>query len=202
MRLDEGYAKYKFAREATGGIPQWEEAAYHSMPAVILGKNAGSYRFSAEYPGQEFCTIANAWQIASQPLTSAALSDCLIAVRTTTTGTGAAIFSFANVRKAAPIFRASVVSKFARLVDEWKATRNQINSGTEMFMHPAYQKIIGMGSDVVPLILREMEASLDHWFWALKAITGKDPVPPAHRGRLKLMAEDWLTWAKKQGYQW
>ena len=41
----------------------------------------------------------------------------------------------------------------------WETTRNQTSSGIEMFTHPAYLKIIGMGSEVVPLILREMEAS-------------------------------------------
>jgi len=202
MRLDDNYARYKYARGATGGISGWEKNAVLPMPATVLGKNEEGYRFAVGYPGQAFCTIANAWQFASQPLTPTTLSDCLVVVRTTTSSTGAAIISLANVRKATPIFRESVVSKFEKLVSEWKTTRNPINSGTEMFMHPAYQKIIGMGSEVIPLILREMEANLDHWFWALKAITGKDPVPPSHRGRLKLMTEDWLSWAKKQGYQW
>lgn len=200
MQLDNDFAKYKFAREATGGISGWGKSAVLPGSAMVLGKNEKGYQFAVGYSSQEFCAIANAWQFASQPLTTATLRDCL--VRTTMSSTGAAIISVVNVRKATPIFRESVVSKFEKLVTEWKTTRNSINSGTEMFMHPAYQKIIGMGSEVVPLILREMEASLDHWFWALKAITGKDPVPPAHRGRLKLMAEDWLSWAKKQGYQW
>lgn len=202
MLIDEGYAKYKFAREATGGISQWEESAFLSMPTTALGKNEQGYRFVAEYPSQKFCTTGNAWQFASQSITPAALSDCLVVVRTTTTSTGTAIFGLANLRKATPIFRESVVSKFENLVAEWKTTRNPINSGTEMFMHPAYQKIIGMGSEVIPLILKELEANLDHWFWALKAITGKDPTPPHHRGKLKLMARDWLNWASKQGYQW
>lgn len=202
MQLDDSYARYKYAREATGGISVWEKNAVFPIPTTVLGKNDEGYRFAVEYPGQALCTIANAWQFASQPLTPAALSDFLVVVRTTTSSTGAAIISLANVRKATPIFREAVVSKFERLVAEWKTTRNQLNSGTEIFMHPTYQQIIGMGTEVVPLILREIETNIDDWFWALKAITGKDPVPPVHRGRLKLMASDWLDWAKKQGYQW
>lgn len=134
-------------------------------------------------------------------MTPAMQSNYLVVIKSTT-GSTDAIFSLANVRKATPIFKEFVVKRFEKLAAEWKAARNQISSGTEMFLHPAYQKIIGMGPEVVPLILREMEANLDHWFWALKAITEKDPVPPAHRGRLKLMAKDWLNWARKQGYQW
>ncbi len=202
LQLDDGYAKYKFAQKATGGMPVWEKNVVLPVPATILGKNEQGYRFAVGYPSQEFCAIADPWQFASQALTPTMLSDCLVVVRTTTSSTGGAIISLVNVRKATPIFRESVVRKFEKLVAEWKVSRNQINSGTEMFMHPAYLKIIGMGPEVVPLILKEMEASLDHWFWALKAITEKDPVPPAHRGRLKLMATDWLRWAKNQGYQW
>lgn len=200
MQLDDNYARYKYAKEATGGISGWEKNAVLPMAATVVSMNEESYRFTVGYPGQ--ATIADAWQYASQPLTPAALSDFLVLIKATTSSTGAAIINLANVRKATPIFREAVVSKFERLVAEWKATRNQTNSGTEMFTHPAYLSIIGMGSEVVPLILREMEASVDHWFWALKAITEKDPVPPSHRGRLKLMSEDWLSWAKKQGYQW
>ncbi|MDP1996239.1 MAG: hypothetical protein Q8J90_03490 [Gallionella sp.] len=200
MRLDDSYAEYKFAREATGGISGWGKNSILPMPTVVLGKNENDYRFAVEYPRQEFCTIANAWQFASQSLTSAALRDNL--VRIPTGSTGEEIVCLVNVRKATPIFREPVVTKFEKLVTEWKTSRSSINSGTEMFTHPAYQKIIGMGIEAVPLILKEMGINIDHWFWALKAITGKDPVPPAHRGRLKLMTKDWLSWAKKQGYQW
>lgn len=200
MRLDDNYAKYQFARKATGGIGGWERNAVFPEPTMVLGKIEEGYKFVLGYPNQEFCTITSGGQLSLQCLTSATLSNYL--AMSATSSTGAAIINMVNVRKAAPIFRASVVDKFETLVAEWKTTRNQLSSGTEVVMHPAYQKIIGMGLAVVPLILREMEANLDHWFWALKAITGKDPVPPAHRGRLKLMAKDWLDWAKKQGYQW
>ena len=107
-----------------------------------------------------------------------------------------------SIRRASPIFKDSIIAKFRALSTEWKSSRNLVTSSTEMFMHPAYQKIIGMGQTVVPLIFNELEKNIDHWFWALKAITEADPVPPTHRGRLGLMAKDWLSWAKAQGYEW
>jgi hypothetical protein len=67
-------------------------------------------------------------------------------------------------------------------------------------MHPAYQQIIGMGMEVVPLLLGELARELDHWFWALKAITGVDPVSPASRGKMREMAEAWFHWGRQQGY--
>ncbi len=67
-------------------------------------------------------------------------------------------------------------------------------------MHPAYQQIIGMGQDAIPLILAEMKRKPGHWFWALKSITGEDPVLPEQRGRIKKMTEAWINWGRNQGY--
>ena len=70
----------------------------------------------------------------------------------------------------------------------------------QIAMHPAYQRIIGMGSEVLPLILRRLSRKPDHWFWALEAITGENPVPESSQGRLGEMAEAWLDWARSHGY--
>jgi hypothetical protein len=88
------------------------------------------------------------------------------------------------------------------LLRDWREHTSASSSLTEMCVHPAYQRIIGMGPRALPLIFRELENQPDHLFWALKAITGADPVPPAQRGKLKEMAQSWLTWGKQQGYQW
>ena len=90
--------------------------------------------------------------------------------------------------------------KFEILAQEWKSATAHLSSTTEISLHPAYQRIIGMGETAVPFILQEMSDSPDHWFWALKAITGDSPVPAEHRGRIELMTEDWLVWGKSKGY--
>ncbi|MEG3863286.1 hypothetical protein [Microcoleus sp. herbarium12] len=70
-------------------------------------------------------------------------------------------------------------------------------------MHAAYQRIIGMGPAVVPLILRDLEQKPDHWFWALRAITGDNPVAkPEKCDRMKLMTQAWIEWGKEHGYEW
>ena len=98
--------------------------------------------------------------------------------------------------------RPSVVERFRDLVRTWKLDVGPLSSVTEMAMHPAYQQIIGLGREAVPLLLKELEREPDHWFWALKAITGVDPVEPVQRGRLENMAKAWLHWARKQGLRW
>ncbi len=90
--------------------------------------------------------------------------------------------------------------KFHRLAAQWRAERGPTSSISQMAMHPAYQQIIGMGLAVLPLLLHELATEPDHWFWALKAITGVDPVPPESRGRIRAMAEAWLRWGRQQGY--
>lgn len=107
-----------------------------------------------------------------------------------------------NIRHNEPILKAATVEKFRNLATVWRATRNPVGSALDLCSNFSYQNIIGMGQEAVPLILRDLEANVDHWFWALAAITGATPVKEAHRGRLKLMAEDWLVWGRTQGYRW
>jgi hypothetical protein len=92
--------------------------------------------------------------------------------------------------------------RFSRLAAKWKTERGPTSSITQMAMHPAYQEIIGMGREAIALLLRELEREPDHWFWALKSITGIEPVALDHRGNVQAMTEDWLHWASVQGYQW
>lgn len=90
--------------------------------------------------------------------------------------------------------------RFLSLKKKWEANTAHLSSMTEMAIHPAYQQIIGMGSVAVPLILQELKKQPGHWFWALKSITGEDPVLPEHRGRIRQMTEAWLRWGEKHGY--
>jgi len=95
--------------------------------------------------------------------------------------------------------QATPAERFQKLAGTWKSAVRFLSDTDEMCSHPAYQEIIGMGSVALPFIFSELEREPDNWFWALKAITGADPVPDEHRGNIALMAKDWLGWA--QNYQ-
>ena len=85
--------------------------------------------------------------------------------------------------------------KFRRLVDEWQEQRGVMSSITEAILCPAYQTIIGMGELAVPFILVQLESegdNPDQWLWALKAITGADPVDAGDRGNYTNMTRAWL----------
>lgn len=96
--------------------------------------------------------------------------------------------------------KAKTASDFQRLTLKWKSERRGSSSTATLAMHPAYQQIIGMGEDAVPLILADLQRGVDHWFWALKAITRENPVPDEDRGNLKKMAAAWLDWGRAKGY--
>ncbi len=101
-----------------------------------------------------------------------------------------------------PISRCSLGQTFYNLLFDWQSETRHLSSITEIAMNPHYQRIIGMGKEVVPLLLRQLENKPDHLFWALKAITGMDPVQPRQRGKIREMAQVWLKWARENGYQW
>lgn len=104
----------------------------------------------------------------------------------------------------APISRQREASseKFRVLARRWRRETGSLSSPTQIAMHPAYQQIIGMGQDALPFIVRELESQPDHWFWALRAIAGVNPIPPSHRGQIAEMVRDWLNWARREGIRW
>lgn len=92
------------------------------------------------------------------------------------------------------------IYKFFNLAATWKENIKLKSSITEIALNPSYQEIIGMGTRVIPLILRELRNEPGYWFWALKAITGADPIKPEQRGDLEQMTQAWLEWGEENGY--
>jgi hypothetical protein len=94
---------------------------------------------------------------------------------------------------------ASTEERFRRLAAEWKEQTRYLSNAARMAMLPPYQRIIGMGMPVVPLILEELRREPHHWFWALEAITEQNPVPPESLGKIQEMADAWIEWGKRNG---
>jgi len=84
--------------------------------------------------------------------------------------------------------------RFNRLVSEWRDQTINLSSIQEMIAHSAYQEIISMGKDVVPLILEEMRRKPEFLFYALRKLTGENPVKKADRGNVSAMTQSWLDW--------
>ncbi len=100
-----------------------------------------------------------------------------------------------------PIDEAALKERFGKLAAQWREETKYLSSSTAIVMHPSYQEIIGMGPAALPFIFRELKRESDHWYWALKSITGADPVPEEYKGQHIKMREAWLQWAQEHCYQ-
>ncbi len=87
---------------------------------------------------------------------------------------------------------------FNGLAEEWRQETAMLSFVDKKVMHPAYQRIIGLGKQAVPLILRELQERPSYWFWALTSITGADPIKPGDT--FDKVATAWINWGKAQGY--
>lgn len=96
----------------------------------------------------------------------------------------------------------TVEERFRRLAAAWHRDTDYLSFMEDTDSHPAYQEIIGLGTEVVPLLLRDLAQKHTHWFTALEAITGARPTSAADAGNIPRMAEAWLRWAKDNGYRW
>jgi len=92
--------------------------------------------------------------------------------------------------------------RFQTLREQWHIERGVTSSIQEMCTTPAYLTIVGMGKLALPLLIAQLRSEgdkPDHWFFALRCITGADPIAPEDKGRMTKMAKAWLAWADEQG---
>jgi hypothetical protein len=89
---------------------------------------------------------------------------------------------------------------FAFLTEKWYLETIHSSGYLDKVLHPAYQRIIGLGKAVIPFILRELQDEPSEWFWALRALTGEDPTTEEMAGNREKLAKAWLNWGKENGY--
>ncbi len=94
----------------------------------------------------------------------------------------------------------SVERYFAVLAEQWYLDTLHSSAYLDKVLHPAYQRIIGLGKDAIPFILNELKDEPSEWFWALRALTGEDPTTSAMAGNRVETAKAWLNWGKENGY--
>ena len=90
-------------------------------------------------------------------------------------------------------------NRFNDLAEKWASETAHHSLMSSIVLHKGYQEIIGLGRDALPLILRRLSTEPNHWFWALRAISGEDPVPADDVGNFDAMRKAWLQWARDRG---
>lgn len=66
--------------------------------------------------------------------------------------------------------------------------------------HPAFKEVQNMGPEVLPIICQRIEREPFVWLTALPVLVGESPVSREHRGKMRLMIEDWKGWARARGF--
>jgi len=89
--------------------------------------------------------------------------------------------------------------EFERLACLWLEETKYISSINDIISHPAHMRMIGMGPQVIPWILKRLAGNSELWFWALGFITGEDPITEDIRGNVQAMRRAWLNWGQKNG---
>jgi hypothetical protein len=88
--------------------------------------------------------------------------------------------------------------EFRALVKQWKEETFFLSSLSKIFTHPAYQRIIAMGTNGLPLVLGELQNNQGNWFYALKYMAGKDVAEGIDNFEDARAA--WLEWGHNNNY--
>jgi hypothetical protein len=87
-----------------------------------------------------------------------------------------------------------------KLAEQWLEERSRGTDVAEMIETPSYQRIVGLRHRAIRPLLLMLRNCPDHWFPALSAITGENPVPSESEGSVKEMTHAWIKWGKERGY--
>ena len=93
----------------------------------------------------------------------------------------------------------TVEERLRRLEAQWKADTQFISDAKRIVEHPAFQEIISLGNEVVPILLHDLDSQPSLWVWALPEITGENPVPAIDAGNIRKMTDAWLKWGRMKG---
>lgn len=86
---------------------------------------------------------------------------------------------------------------FHSYANDWRAATMFESNIEKKVLHSSYQKIIGLGPDVLPFILQELARDQGHWFWALAAIVGEDKAQGCTTVQEATRA--WISWGVQVG---
>lgn len=96
-------------------------------------------------------------------------------------------------------FISTVEVEFNRLAERWESETGAL-SITSSKINDTYLKIIALGNDVVPHILKKLLSpySSAAWHTALRILTDRNPVEPEEMNDPKRIKARWIDWGKQQ----
>lgn len=89
----------------------------------------------------------------------------------------------------------------AYLMTTWKRQTRLLSSVSKKVSHPLYRQLMSLGIAAVAPMLKDLKDNGPaHWFCALNAITGTNPVSTGMAGNMTAMTEAWIKWGVEAGY--
>jgi hypothetical protein len=92
----------------------------------------------------------------------------------------------------------TLTEEFPKLVNQWKEETACVSSLTKIYAHPAYQRIMAMGEQGIPYVLKELQKNQGHWFYALKFMAGINI--SCGMDNFEDAKAAWLEWGYKNNY--
>lgn len=95
---------------------------------------------------------------------------------------------------------------FNGLAKKWREETKSQSSISRIVMHPSYLRIIGMGKEIIPYILKDLQKSPSpsYWFVALNALVEeplvKPEIKPEYAGNMRKIADVWIEWGFNNGF--
>lgn len=93
----------------------------------------------------------------------------------------------------------TIEEQFREEAEKWTRDTAFLSSTPKMVLHDSYQRIMAMGPEVLPFLLKDLQENRRSWFWALRHVTRANPVAPQDQGNLDKMIAAWVAWGKREG---
>lgn len=96
-----------------------------------------------------------------------------------------------------------VQDEFSYHAKKWQRETRHLSSPIDRYLHPSYSRIIALiaanGSEGLRIILRDLKKNQNDWFYALRSITGENPVKSSLAGDVPKMVRAWIKWGETRG---
>ncbi len=88
--------------------------------------------------------------------------------------------------------------EFNQLADEWESETMHMSSPRQREQHPAFQKILDFGPEIIPLAMERLKRHLGiDWSLVLEKLVDNPP-DISVRGDMKELRRRWIEWEKHQ----
>jgi hypothetical protein len=91
------------------------------------------------------------------------------------------------------------VQRFYSLLNIWRSDTAFFSDPDLIVAHPAFQALVELAGDIVPLAIEDLRARPSNLVWVLDDAIGEVEYPRDIIGDLVAMSNAWIDWAERNG---